>query len=154
MYTFFLPTLYWYCFSQPSDCADLNSAAVKPCSSPSRMHRYSFSVLCCHLPSLVRGRTVSMMWAWGLWPSVSWMHTSAHIPSVTKLLCMKSVSSAIHPSLPSSTGNATTNSRARRLSFVFSASSTAFQRTSRSTHSAGAMFGRKTCCQTSPCFRV
>ena len=28
LYLFFFPTLYWYCFSQPSFCASLNSAAV------------------------------------------------------------------------------------------------------------------------------
>ena len=48
----------------------------------------------------------------------SWIHTSAHIPSTTKLLWIKSFSMAIHSSRFSSTGSATTNSRARRLSFV------------------------------------
>ena len=42
----------WYCFSQPSACIALNSAAVKPRSSPFLMHRYSFSVLWHCLPPL------------------------------------------------------------------------------------------------------
>ena len=45
IYTFFRPTLYGYCFSHPSACAALNSAAVKPRSSPFLTQRYSFSVL-------------------------------------------------------------------------------------------------------------
>ena len=60
----------------------------------------------------------------------------------------------IQSGLPSSTGRATTNSRASLLSFVFSVSSTAFQSTARSCHSFGAQSGRKTCSQTSPCLRV
>lgn len=63
MYTFFLPTLYWYCFSQPDFCANLNSAAVKPFSSPLRLQRYSFSVLCCHFPFSFSGRTVKIICA-------------------------------------------------------------------------------------------
>lgn len=57
-----------YCFSQPSACAAFNSAAVNPFSSLSRTQRYSFSVLYCHLPCPSNGRTVSRIWAWGLWP--------------------------------------------------------------------------------------
>ena len=53
---------------------------------------------------------------------------------------------------PSSMGSATTNSRARRLSLVFSFSSTAFHRMLRSLHAAGAIGGRNTSCQTSLVF--
>lgn len=59
----FSPTLYGYCFSHPSACAALNSAAVKPRSSPFLTQRYSFSVLYCQLPCLSRGHTVSIIWA-------------------------------------------------------------------------------------------
>ena len=59
-------TQYGNCFSQPSRWASLYSAAVKPRSSPSFTHRYSFSVLCCHVPFSFRGRTVSMICACGL----------------------------------------------------------------------------------------
>lgn len=94
---FFLPTLYWYCFSQPDFCADLNSAAVKPFSSPLRLQRYSFSVLCCHFPFSFSGRTVKIICAWGLCPSVSCMAKSAHIPSDIKLsLIYRPTGQSIH----------------------------------------------------------
>ena len=46
--------------------------------------------------------------------------------------------------LSNSMGSATTNSLASRLSFVFSAASTAFQSCSRSFHSGGAIGGSNT----------
>ncbi len=141
MYTFFLPTLYWYCFSQPDFCADLNSAAVKPFSSPLSLQRYSFSVLYCHFPFSSSGRIVKIICAWGLCPSVSCMAKSAHIPSDTKLSLMYRRNRSIHSSLDNSMGSAATNSRASLLSLVFSASSTAFHNFSLSDHSVGAFVG-------------
>ena len=65
------------------------------------------------------------------------MAASAHIPSATNCSLMKSCRSWICSSRLSSMGSAATNSRARRLSFAVSVSSTAFHRVSRSCHSAG-----------------
>ena len=53
-------------------------------------------------------------------------------------------------SFVSSTGSATICIRLRRLSFDFSAASTAFHSVFRSCHSTGAMGGRKICSQTRP----
>ena len=89
----------------------LNSAAVKPRSSPSLTQRYSFSVLYCHFPFSSSGRTVSRIWAWGLCPGGygSWIAASAHIPSATNCSLMKSCRSWICSSRLSSMGSAATN---------------------------------------------
>lgn len=82
------------------------------------------------------------------------MAASAHIPSATNCSLMKSCRSWICSSRLNSMGSAATNSRARRLSFAVSVSSTAFHRVSRSCHSAGAVAGRKTYRHPRPCLRV
>ena len=104
------------------------------------------------VPFSSKGRTVTMIWAWGLCLGGygSWTATSAHIPSATKLFWIKSVRSSCHCAGVSSMGRAGTISRARRLSFVFSFFSTAFHKTLRSFHSGGANSGRNTSCHTSP----
>ena len=135
--------LYLYCFSQPFSFACKNSCAVKPRSSSALRHRYSFCVLPCHFPWTSNGRIVSIMCAWGLCPSGSWMAKSAHIPLSTHSVWMKPRRSSSQSSRPSSTGRATINWRARRLSLVFSADSTAAHRVCRSFHAAGAWGGSK-----------
>ena len=131
------------CFSQPFSFACKNSCAVKPRSSSALRHRYSFCVLPCHFPWTSNGRIVSIMCAWGLCPSGSWMAKSAHIPLSTHSVWMKPRRSSSQSSRPSSTGRATINWRARRLSLVFSADSTAAHRVCRSFHAAGAWGGSK-----------
>lgn len=76
------------------------------------------------------------------------------IPSATNCSCINSDGRIFHGSLSSSMGRAATNSRARRLYFVFSFYLTAFHKTARFCHSCSAYSGRNTCSQTSPCFRL
>ena len=48
------------------------------------------SILYCQCPCSSSERTVRKMWVWGLWPSVSCMAASAHIPSDTNCSRIKS----------------------------------------------------------------
>ena len=55
------------------------------CAGRSRPRSYALRHFAPHAPFSFKGRTVSMIWTWGLSVPLSWMAKSAHIPLSTKL---------------------------------------------------------------------